>query len=87
VLECEQLYAAAHCYGGAGCHGCWHSTFFVLNAPMQFLVFRHTLPTLLWSKELTEYAVEMASSGMIYVQSSMKISAGVEGILRLCSVI
>jgi hypothetical protein len=31
-----------------------------------------------------KYAVEMASGGMIYLPSSMKIATGVQAILRFC---
>jgi hypothetical protein len=30
------------------------------------------------------YAIDMASGGMIYIQSFMKIGTGVEAILRFC---
>jgi hypothetical protein len=52
--------------------------FFVLNGLMQFLVFRYTLPTLLWSKGLMECAIELGSGGMIDVPSSMTIDSAFE---------
>jgi hypothetical protein len=35
-------------------------------------------------KKFMMYAIEMASCGMIYLPSSMKIATGVQEILRFC---
>jgi hypothetical protein len=35
-------------------------------------------------EEFMAYAVEIASCGMIYIQSFMKTGTGVQAILRLC---